>query len=539
MKLRLFIGVVWLLAVQPGLPQTFVAVNGQATNQYAGPADLSIKELVRLGSSATNAWAEKLRQNQDWATVLNGSASEVREKAQQGVAVAQLKLGYCYWLGDGLERDEKEGVKWLTKASGQGLAPAQFILAQAYLKGLGAEESFSNGVEWLDKAANQEFADAEFLLGLCYLSGGPGVNQAPARGVKWLLRAAEQGKATAQQCVGECYSVGNGVKVDPTEAARWYARAAQQGLPTAEDLLAGCYMSGRGVTQDFGRAFRWYHQAAEQGLGVAQANLARCFARGTGVSTNSTEAALWWGIAATNNCPGALFHLGICYYSGFGVDTNFQQAISCFTREVERKHVGAELYLGLCYWRGDGVERDPEQAGKIWGEACIQGIVPWRYAVGDETLGDAEEVERWWREVASQASPSLQCCLAESYHFGHGVAQDDLQAVRWYRRAAAGGDLVALKRVTWLLSTSPDPKVRDGASAVGFGEKAAEATKNKDASILDTLAAAYAEATQFEKAVRTEKQAVLLAMRDQDKREYESRLKLYQNHSPYRAPAIE
>jgi hypothetical protein len=217
------------------------------------------------------------------------------------------------------------------------------------------------------------------------------------------------------------------------------------------------------------------------------------------------------------------------------VDKDVVEAVKCFEAEAERKHVGAELFLGLCFWTGTGVSKDPVEADKRWREAAVQGIVPWRYAPGDDTGGDAVEIESWWREVAKQGNGSLQSCVGEFYHFGHGVAQDDAEAIKWYRLAAAQGDLIALKRAAWLQATCPNPSVRNGTNAVEFAQKALAASKLKDAGVLDTLAAAYAEAGQFEKAVSTEKQAISLASRENEQKEYETRLKLYQERKPYRA----
>ena len=94
---------------------------------------------------------------------------------------------------------------------------------------------------------------------------------------------------------------------------------------------------------------------------------------------------------------------------------------------------------------------------------------------------------------------------------------------------------MALKRAAWLHATCPNASVRNGSTAVEFAQKALAATKLKDAGMLDTLAAAYAEAGQFEKAVSAEKQAISLASREDEQKEYQTRLKLYQEKKPYRA----
>jgi hypothetical protein len=61
-------------------------------------------------------------------------------------------------------------------------------------------------------------------------------------------------------------------------------------------------------------------------------------------------------------------------------------------------------------------------------------------------------------------------------------------------------------------------------------------TKRKDGSLLNTLAAAYAEAHQLDMAVAAQPEAIGLAKSEQEKKDYDSRLKLYQAHKPLRAP---
>lgn len=518
------------------------AIMGQAT---PGPAPASAQTMLSGSNAfydewdgiagATNLWALAIQKGDGWGSIRQANLQETRDRAETGQAVAQLKLGYVYYVGVGVERDYSVAVSWLTKAAESDFAPAEFLLGEACLKGTGLRQDFAVGVEWLNKAASQDFADAQLQLGLCYLAGGPGVNQAQTRGLKWLLKAAAQGKALAQQCVGECYELGEGVAVDPVEAVSWYRKAADQGLASAQDLLAGCYANGRGVEKNSVEAAKYYQLAANQGLGAAQANLARCFAKAQGVPKDLAAAAHWWQKAADRGFPGARFHLGLCYYRGEGVNKDPSEAVRCFEAEAKHKHVGAELFLGLCYWTGVGPKRDPAQAEQWWREAAIQGIAPSRYAGGDDTGGDAAELEAWWREVAEQGNASLQSCLGEFYHFGQGVAQNDSEAIKWYERAAGQGDLVALKRAGWVRATCPIPSVRNGLSAVEFAQRAAELTQQKDAAVMDTLAAAYAEAGQFDKAIRAEQRAMSLSKREEDQKEYGLRLKLYQEKKPYRA----
>ena len=57
-----------------------------------------------------------------------------------------------------------------------------------------------------------------------------------------------------------------------------------------------------------------------------------------------------------------------------------------------------------------------------------------------------------------------------------------------------------LNNLAWVLATSPDDKLRDGKRAIELATKAAEVSNYETPHVLSTLAAAYAETGDFEKA---------------------------------------
>ncbi len=62
-----------------------------------------------------------------------------------------------------------------------------------------------------------------------------------------------------------------------------------------------------------------------------------------------------------------------------------------------------------------------------------------------------------------------------------------------------------------LLATCPDASIRNGPKAIALAQRALQLTAGRDAAILDTLSAAYAEAGRFPEAIETEQHAVALA----------------------------
>jgi tetratricopeptide (TPR) repeat protein len=91
--------------------------------------------------------------------------------------------------------------------------------------------------------------------------------------------------------------------------------------------------------------------------------------------------------------------------------------------------------------------------------------------------------------------------------------------------------------VAWFLSAHWEAKARDGRAAIAFATRACQLTSWKQSRYVDTLAAAYAEAGDFDQAVKWEQyalkitpsqtqQSVIDAMRE--------RLELYKDRKPYR-----
>ncbi len=115
----------------------------------------------------------------------------------------------------------------------------------------------------------------------------------------------------------------------------------------------------------------------------------------------------------------------------------------------------------------------------------------------------------------------------------------DAEAVRHYRRALAAPrpSLTTRLNLAWLLATSPDDQVRQPGEAVKLAEQCAEATRGRNAQVLDKLAVAYASAGQYERATATAQQALRLARssgRSQLADQIQTRLALFQQGKPYR-----
>ena len=154
--------------------------------------------------------------------------------------------------------------------------------------------------------------------------------------------------------------------------------------------------------------------------------------------------------------------------------------------------------------------------------------------------GDVAEATACYQEVVrlkpdhAEARNALGNVLAAAGRSAEALAQ--------FRAAieTKPGWVPPLNAAAWLLATCADDAVRKEREAVTLAERAAELTAHREAAILDTLAAAYASAGQFEQAVSTAEQALEVARTGQSAglgREIGQRLALYRQRQPYREPA--
>jgi uncharacterized protein len=102
--------------------------------------------------------------------------TEFRPLAQQGDARAQTKLGILYQIGEGVERNQKEALKWYRRAAKQGDANAQYELGNASARVNRMRQENREAEKWYRRAAGQGHAGAMCGLGIMY-NNSEGVSQ--------------------------------------------------------------------------------------------------------------------------------------------------------------------------------------------------------------------------------------------------------------------------------------------------------------------------------------------------------------------------
>ncbi|MGO9012498.1 MAG: tetratricopeptide repeat protein [Bryobacteraceae bacterium] len=175
-----------------------------------------------------------------------------------------------------------------------------------------------------------------------------------------------------------------------------------------------------------------------------------------------------------------------------------------------RKAIASDaLYAPAHYQLGLVLSRRGDAQGAIAEWRSALEIDP-KYAEAHDSLGDALDAQGRTAEALAQ-----------------WLAAIELEP----------NDAPALRRAAWALATSPDAAIRNGADALRFAVRAVELSGGKDAQVLDTLAAAYAEKGQFTDAALTARRALALAVAEKQPalaEEIKIRIALYDAGRPFR-----
>ena len=107
------------------------------------------------------------------------------------------------------------------------------------------------------------------------------------------------------------------------------------------------------------------------------------------------------------------------------------------------------------------------------GDASAQFNLGFMYDTGNGVAKDEAEAVKWYRKAADQGHAIAQFNLGLMYDNGNGVALDEAEAVKWYRKAADQGDASAQHNLG-LMYGKGDGVAKDEVEAVKWFRKAAD-----------------------------------------------------------------
>ncbi len=138
---------------------------------------------------------------------------------------AQLALGFLYYYGQGVEKDEERAKELWQSAIEQGCVEG--YLGTACIS-LNDEEALEDYIKASEGTEQLFVSSAMFNAGWMYFEGH-GVEQDYAVAMEWYEKAADLGNMYAMNNIGDMYREGYGVEQDYETALEWYEKAADLG----------------------------------------------------------------------------------------------------------------------------------------------------------------------------------------------------------------------------------------------------------------------------------------------------------------------
>jgi uncharacterized protein len=251
--------------------------------------------------------------------------SQLRKNAEAGDAEAENMLGVMYSMGEGVDRDKAEAVRWYHKAAKHGNSAAMFNLGAAYYNGDGVGVDDVASCAWFLLAQEAGYSQAD-----------DAVRRASLESANAPIQAAQK--------IGQMYEGGEELPKDPTKALKWYREAGDGGVPEADVRVAGLLLAkGANPTPE---AYAEARKRCEDAANLHNAQGTYCMAliyqRGLGVSKDPVEAAKWLSRAADLGHPKAVLQLGEAYWKGDGVKPDLATAYMWIWMAYRSKVPGAE-----------------------------------------------------------------------------------------------------------------------------------------------------------------------------------------------------
>lgn len=312
---------------------------------------------------------------------------------------------------------EREESKWreasdddLEKAAQAGDFSARVVLDQRQVT-----EHFkraNEAVVWLQKSAELGYPRAEYEFALhCVGAAGLPEEVNQAKGLDFMGRAAAHGWVPAQTVLGAYYIAGEFVPADVSKGIEYLQMAADKGDPGAQYRLARLYATGDGDPPNTADApLALLRKASRAGWGVALEALADCYRTGQGVPRDYVRASRYYQMARDADAR--------------GIGQGRSQAAAVFKL----------LNQDLEPYRAQVTERSPSPSS---GGGFSIGSMPSPAAAGE--FYNFAKVLGTYLRATEQTNASAMSQIGEWYSAGRFVPKDNVEAFRWFDRAAQAG----------------------------------------------------------------------------------------------------
>lgn len=309
---------------------------------------------------------------------------------------------------------------------------------------------------------------------------------------------------------------------------------------TAAQAAIGAFLASQGRVED---AVEWLKAASREGNLVASSVLARIYwERASGTEDAEEKRAALDEVlenylhAIALGSTDAMYALAVLYLNNHYGEENVSSGVTLLTQAAEAGHSDAAMFLAHLYYTGDVLERDLDRARAYYVQAAEldNAFARRSYArfLLDRNAGQEADPRAigWLEELAAEEDAEAMLLLGNIHARGIGTDQDFRRAVGWYKGAVrlAPEDASIVNEVAWTLTVSHHEALKRTRYARSIMDTLMEANEEarRRPEYLDTWAAAYAAAGQFDRAIELQEQALTMA----EKLQFESVLDILREH---------
>lgn len=430
---------------------------------------IAFSAIVVVSCQSDAKKADKLRLNNEFdeAVVLYQKA------ANAGDTYSMWRLSNAYINGDGVEFDQKEALKWLTKAAEGGCVEAKCNLALAYIYDwYDIGENAEIGKEMMEKLVKETDNSSVLTQYARLLFYGKGTYEEDKdKALRILEKIKDKKNPNYLGFMADIYNVGGG-KIDRNmqKAIEYYNLAFENGNRDCAYSLGGIYLLGDGgVTADTIAAIEWLKKGATANQRDCMFSLAQVY-----LSEDSNFSAYHNPIRGMELLKKAIAHgngeacswLGVWYFEGKYVDKDDLKFFEYSKKAYELKDPNGSYNLAYCYMTGCGCEKDTKKGWDTYRKAVKYGsgkaaydlyrhhfFNGMYYVSKDSIENDYAEAKRYLIESA-RLGYDIGCFeLAQQYYYGYSLFELNYQlAFTYMKKAADAGNIDACSALSYFYS---------------------------------------------------------------------------------------
>lgn len=239
---------------------------------------------------------------------------------------------------------------------------------------------------------------------------------------------------------GMSYLTGGGCVKDEDMAVAWFEKAAKKGNADAKEKLGECRGKGIGLSRDTNAAAGWYLDAIKAGkLEAADALTDILIADSNIVCDVSIVADALEKLALRDNSGKAYYQLGRLHNSEW-LNSGAHDGREYMLKSAEKGYTQAMFAYGLSAMADD--DQEVRKAGRDYLDKAANGdnvdaqrLLAHCYANGFLLDRDDEMALKWEIRAAKNGDGEMLTKLGRRYWIGYGVATDQVEAVRFFKKA--------------------------------------------------------------------------------------------------------